>query len=116
VILSTAPSAPPTHWKQTTIVLPSEREVEEKEPLAWELKLTRDASARRHYDIHLSLLDPEEEKHPSPCDCYRTKCIVIKSFLAQAEGDDIEDEVEGDVEDVLEEEDDEDSPIESGEE
>lgn len=113
LVLSTAPSAPPTHWKQTAIVLPEERSVEEAEPLAWELTLSRDAEAVRHYNIELTLLDPEEEKHPTPCSCHMTKCIVIRKFMEQQEdaededydeedGSIMEDEEDGDYESDVE--------------
>lgn len=105
LILSTAPSAPPTHWKQTAIVLPEERSVEEAEPLAWELTMTRDPEANRHYNIELTMLDPEEEKHPTPCSCHMTKCIVIRTFIEQQE--------EGEDEDF--DEDDEDMDDDDGE-
>ena len=110
LVLSTAPSAPPTHWKQTAIVLPEERTVEDAEPLAWELTLTRDPEAHRHYNIELTLLDPEKEKHPAPCNCHMTKCIVIRKFMEQQE--DAEDD-EFDEEEEDDEMDDEDGDYES---
>lgn len=83
-ILSTSPFDPPTHWKQTVIVLPGETEVEEQEPIAYELLLTRTEETSRSYNICLTILDPEKEKHPVPCHCYLTKCIVIKTYLEQS--------------------------------
>lgn len=83
VILSTSPLDPLTHWKQTVIVLPDEIEVEEQEPIAYELLLTRSEEMSHSYKICLTILDPEKEKHSTPCDCYLTKCIVIKTFLQQ---------------------------------
>lgn len=85
VVLSTSPAHPDTHWKQTVIVLPVELEVEKDEPIAWELELQRNSTLSRRYDIRLTMLDPEKELHPSPCDCYYTKCVVIKVFLEQCE-------------------------------
>uniref|UniRef100_A0A1B6DBT6 type I protein arginine methyltransferase n=1 Tax=Clastoptera arizonana TaxID=38151 RepID=A0A1B6DBT6_9HEMI len=81
VVLSTSPWSPETHWKHTVIVLPIELEVEADEPLAWELELKRNNTFSRRYDLKLTMLDPEKEKHPSPCGCYYTKCMVIKTFL-----------------------------------
>lgn len=85
--LSTSPFDPPTHWKQTVIVLPNEIEVEEQEPIGYELLLTRHEETSRSYNICLTILDPDNEKHPVPCDCYLTKCIVIKTFLQQSSTD-----------------------------
>ncbi|XP_034236970.1 protein arginine N-methyltransferase 6 [Thrips palmi] len=114
LVLSTAPSAPSTHWKQTAIVLPEERTVEEAEPLAWELTMTRDPEAVRHYNIELTLLDPEEEKHPTPCSCHMTKCIVIRKFIEQSEEAEDEefDEEEGEDDDEMEDEEEYESDVE----
>lgn len=98
IILSTSPAEPSTHWKQTVILLPIESIVEENEPIAWQLCITLSNENKHQYDIQLTMLDPEKEKHPVPCNCYLTKCIVIKTFLEQCgdepelEGYDIEDE------------------------
>jgi hypothetical protein len=83
--LSTAPTEPTTHWKQTVIMLPHEFSVEEGTPLAWELRLDRTAANCRQYNIEFTELDPEEVKHPVPCMCYMTKCIVMRAFLEQTE-------------------------------
>jgi hypothetical protein len=84
-VLSTAPTEPPTHWKQAVIMLPHEFTVEQGTPLAWELHLHRSALNSRHYSIEFTQLDPEVVKHPVPCMCYMTKCIVIRAFLEQKE-------------------------------
>jgi hypothetical protein len=85
-VLSTAPTETPTHWKQAVILLPHEFTVEEGTPLAWELRLSRSAPNPRHYNIEFTELDPEVIKHPLPCMCYMTKCIVMRAFLEQNEG------------------------------
>jgi hypothetical protein len=82
-VLSTAPTEPPTHWKQALVMLPDECAVEEGAPLAWELRLQRSALDCRHYSIEFTELDPEAVRHPLPCRCYMTKCIVIRAFLEQ---------------------------------
>lgn len=79
--LSTAPDQEPTHWKQTVIVLPTSLEVEEKEPVAFELKLERNNSNRRRYNVAFTMLDATEVPHDIPCDCYMTKCIVTKTYI-----------------------------------
>lgn len=83
MILSTSPKSMKTHWKQTVIVLPVHLEVEENDPVAWELILERNSMNHRMYNINLTMLDPETETHPMPCDCSFMKCKVIKAFLAQ---------------------------------
>lgn len=42
IILSTGPGSPVTHWKQTIILLPEEQDVEEQEPIAFQLDMNRD--------------------------------------------------------------------------
>lgn len=84
-VLSTAPTESPTHWKQTVVMLPREFVVTEGMPLAWELRIHRSGVGCRQYDIEFSELDPEEVKHPVPCRCYMTKCIVIRTYLEQKE-------------------------------
>ena len=80
-LLSTAPTAEPTHWKQTVIVLPSSIEVNEKEPVAFELKLDRNSENPRRYNVAFTMLDASEVLHDIPCDCYMTKCIVTKAYI-----------------------------------
>lgn len=85
VILSTAPEDPVTHWKQITIVLPTEVEVEEGVPIAYELSLTRSSENVRRYDINVSMLDSEEVEHPEYCRCHMTKCILVRAVLENYE-------------------------------
>lgn len=42
VRLDTGPQSPPTHWKQTVIILPEQEEVEVGDPIAFQLDMTRD--------------------------------------------------------------------------
>ncbi|XP_077298918.1 arginine methyltransferase 8 [Arctopsyche grandis] len=83
VILCTAPKSPPTHWKQTVIVLPNELLIEKGQPIAWELNMKRSDESSRRYILQLELLDPTKESHPMPCSCDMTKCIVIRTYLQQ---------------------------------
>jgi hypothetical protein len=85
-VLSTAPGEPCTHWKQAVVMLPREFPVEEGTPLAWELLLRRSALNCRQYNIEFTELDPEAVKHPLPCRCYMTKCIVMRAFLEEKQG------------------------------
>ncbi|XP_044264313.1 protein arginine N-methyltransferase 6 [Tribolium madens] len=85
VTLSTSPEDPETHWKQTTIVLPTEIEVEEKSPIAYELSLARTTENPRRYNIELGMLDPAEVDHPEYCTCHMTKCILVRAMLEKYE-------------------------------
>lgn len=85
VVLSTTPGDPKTHWKQTVIVLPNELTVEEGSPIAFKIYLKRCTDNSRRYNIEFTMLDPEEIRHPEPCECHMTKCIIIKKMLQQYE-------------------------------
>ncbi|KAF0760567.1 putative protein arginine N-methyltransferase 6 [Aphis craccivora] len=80
--LSTSPSSPITHWKQTIIVLPTQIEVEEGDAVMFNVQFSRNSPNSRHYSINLEMLDSEHEAHPNPCDCNQTKCKIIKTFLS----------------------------------
>lgn len=98
VILSTKPDKPYTHWKQTVIVLPLELNVEPQEAVGWELTLQRTPDKVRSYSILLTMLDPDEESHPIPCDCSRSKCLVIRTYISQLPPEDEELSTEEDFE------------------
>lgn len=83
--LSTAPSCPPTHWKQTIIVLPVSADVEKDEVIGWSLTLAQTESNPRHYAIQLEVLDPAVEEHPTPCGCQMAKCALIKALMDKEE-------------------------------
>ena len=91
--LDTSPQAPPTHWKQTIIVLPSTISVEEGDLVGWELILNRSPAHRRRYLIELKLLDPEEDEHPVPCACGQARCVVIAAFMAKEDEEPLPDDV-----------------------
>jgi len=83
ITLSTHPSAPPTHWKQTVILLPeqAQEDVDERDPIAFELSIRRNAENNRHYNLELTLIDQEQLEHQLPCNCILTKCILTKAHL-----------------------------------
>ena len=85
VVLSTCPRSPPTHWKQSVVVLPSPIAVEEGDVIGWELNLVQSVQNRRHYVIELNLLDPDTEEHPVPCTCGQAKCVIIAAYLDKEE-------------------------------
>ncbi|XP_074027381.1 arginine methyltransferase 8 [Leptinotarsa decemlineata] len=90
VILSTEPESPPSHWKQTTIVLPTNIQVEESTPMAYDLLLRRSSVDKRKYTIEVTMLDPSEVEHPEYCLCHLTKCILVRAMLEKYEKDDME--------------------------
>ncbi|KAK2587404.1 hypothetical protein KPH14_003119 [Odynerus spinipes] len=81
--LSTGPQDKPTHWKQTIIVLPVDVKIEVDEPVAFNLKLKRNSSKERNYNIELTLLDATEVEHEIPCYCHMPKCLVTSTYLEQ---------------------------------
>lgn len=88
IVLSTNPDTPSgkTHWKQTIVPLPSTIAITEiATPIAFHLQIVRHPENRRHYNILLELLDAENDEieHALPCDCYLTKCILMKAHLEQ---------------------------------
>ncbi|KAG5862439.1 hypothetical protein JTB14_022004 [Gonioctena quinquepunctata] len=94
VNLSTEPDEPPTHWKQTTIVLPSSIQVEDAKPMAYDLLLKRSAENKRRYAIEVTMLDPAEVEHAEYCLCHMTKCILVRAMLEKYEKDDVENSVD----------------------
>lgn len=94
VVLSTSPEDPDTHWKQTVIVLPKERQLEELEPVAYQLSLARTAESNRRYNIEVTMQDPGEVEHPEYCNCHMTKCILVRAMLEKYELDSLSNDVE----------------------
>lgn len=84
VTLSTHPKSLATHWKQTVILLPenAHEDVDERDPIAFELTIRRNESNSRHYNLEVTLIDQELVEHSLPCDCIQTKCILTKAHLA----------------------------------
>ncbi|XP_033335587.2 uncharacterized protein LOC117225896 [Megalopta genalis] len=85
--LSTSPLSEATHWKQTAIVLPADVDVAKDEPVAFKLELKRNSIKPRQYNMELELLDASEVDHDFPCNCYMTKCIVMKTYLYEQTDD-----------------------------
>lgn len=90
VTLSTAPHAQSTHWKQTVIPLPDHivEDVEPRYPIALNVVMRRNEDNSRHYNLEVTMTDPEEVEHSLPCDCILTKCILTKAHLNQMQPDD----------------------------
>lgn len=91
VTLSTSPTADPTHWKQTVILLPDQYQesVEPTEPVAFNLIMRRNEENQRQYKLEVTILDANEVEHPLPCDCNLTKCILVKEHLKLSEAHEI---------------------------
>jgi len=90
VKLDTGPSAPPTHWKQTVIVVPrDDADVEKDEIVGWEITMQQSENNPRHYQLGLGLLDPELDEHPVPCECKMARCALFAALM-QKEDDDFE--------------------------
>ncbi|XP_059478695.1 protein arginine N-methyltransferase 6 [Neocloeon triangulifer] len=85
VQLDTSPYSEPTHWKQTIILWPEDREVEEGDILGFELFLGRSSPVSRSYIMQLTELDPATDEHPVPCECGSAKCDIVRAFLEQNE-------------------------------
>ncbi|XP_072942719.1 uncharacterized protein Art8 [Epargyreus clarus] len=106
VVLSTGPESEQTHWKQTVIMLPAEQEVVEGEPIAFQLDMKRDKMNSRRYNLELTLLDPDTADHPIPCNCYMTKCILIKTVMSQQNREPLnQSNTSGQSQDILEDDD-----------
>lgn len=98
VVLSTAPSAPPTHWKQTSVMLPEPLRVEAAgDPVRFAVTVAADPENERMYDFSVDLLpcggvgggggDDDDGKggeaeitfgdHPPSCDCLQ--CVLVRA-------------------------------------
>ncbi|KAL3288770.1 hypothetical protein HHI36_003204 [Cryptolaemus montrouzieri] len=87
VTLSTSPEDPETHWKQTTIILPTEVETEIGTPISYTLCLNSSEDNFRRYSLEVTMQDPNEVEHPEYCPCYLTKCILVRAMLEKYEKD-----------------------------
>lgn len=88
--LDTGPSGEPTHWKQTVIIVPrNDSDVEKDEIVGWEISMDQSQDNPRHYELSLSLMDPDLDEHPVPCDCQMARCALFAALM-QKEEDDLE--------------------------
>lgn len=55
VILSTSPSSPKTHWKQTTILFPEGYEITAGTPVPGKLFFAKDEENKRRYNLSVTL-------------------------------------------------------------
>ena len=68
VILDTGPAAPPTHWKQTIVLLPEALLVNKGDSLVCKLELQQDRENMRRYNISVELDEEEDEEEDDPED------------------------------------------------
>ena len=61
VTLSTAPSAPSTHWQQTVLFMPDAYFVNKGETLGCQFKMTQDEKIERRYNLSLEILEEESD-------------------------------------------------------
>lgn len=82
LVFSTGPMCPPTHWKQTIILLPSEISLEAGDVFGFSIKLSQSVTNHRHYNIQVVVLSDDND-HPMPCNCGLSRCNVIKAFIQE---------------------------------
>jgi len=61
VLLDTHPVNPPTHWKQSQIVLPQRIKAQKDEVHPWKIGLTRSKSLKRSWELKAEQLDMKED-------------------------------------------------------
>jgi len=61
VLLDTHPVNPPTHWKQSQIVLPERIKVEKDEVHPWKIGLTRSSSLKRSWELMAEQLNMKDD-------------------------------------------------------
>ncbi|QQP55640.1 Uncharacterized protein FKW44_000039 [Caligus rogercresseyi] len=92
--LSTGPSAPPTHWKQTLIPLEKSKNLKKGDKILCDLFLDQSQENLRQYVIQFEILDEENtELHPVPCLCHSYKCDSALALI-NALNDDDDDNIE----------------------
>lgn len=79
--LDCAPTAPPTHWKQTVIYLPEYAQVEQGQPLVFDLLLDRDGPQSRSYSCHVAVTG--WQGHEVDCACI--PCVLVRGGTGEQE-------------------------------
>ena len=107
--LTTSPSSPATHWKQTLVFLPEDIFPLKGEVLPVDIRLKQSSENQRHYKLTIAIQEneametnsegseeeseDEPEEHPIPCPCDRNKCklirLIMEKYQEEEEGGEI---------------------------
>lgn len=109
--LTTSPSAPSTHWKQTLVFLPEDIYPLKGDIVPVNIKLKQSNENQRQYNLTIAIEDKESsmgtsssenenenenesedeiDEHPIPCSCDRNKCKLIKLIMEKYDEENIE--------------------------
>ena len=103
--LTTHPSSPSTHWKQTLVFLPEDIYPLKGESVPVDIHLQQREENQRHYNLTIAIQDDqdmdaettsseeeeeEEEEHPIPCPCDRAKCKIIRMIMEKYDEENID--------------------------
>ena len=103
--LTTSPSSPATHWKQTLVFLPEDIYPVKGETVPVDIRLKQSTENQRHYNLTIAIQEDqamettsesseeESEEHPIPCPCDRHKCKLIRMIMEKYEAEE-EDAIE----------------------
>jgi len=91
VTLDTSPTAPDTHWKQTTFLLPTGLPLQVEQPIQCRIRMTTDSENQRHYNVTIEMRDEtmkddhmednseqEDIEHLADCGCGR--CCLLRAL------------------------------------
>jgi hypothetical protein len=97
VRLTTSPSSPATHWKQTLVFLPEDIYPLKGDTVPVDIRLKQSSENQRHYNLTITIQEnqsmditsesseeeseDEPEEHPIPCPCDRNKCKLIRMII-----------------------------------
>lgn len=103
VRLTTDPSSPSTHWKQTLVFLPEDIYPLKGDSVPVDIHLQQREENQRHYNLTIAIQDDqamdaettsseeeEEEEHPIPCPCDRGKCKIIRMIMEKYDEENID--------------------------
>ena len=101
--LTTHPSSPSTHWKQTLVFLPEDIYPLQGETIPVDIRLQQRVENQRHYNLTIAIQDDqamesessseeeeEEEEHPIPCPCDRGKCKLIRMIMEKYDEENVD--------------------------
>lgn len=77
--LGTGPDRPPTHWRQTTLMLPEWPEVAAKQTVVFQVLLSKSDTSARSYDATVSVSGFDGHE----VDCMCPKCEVVRHYSGE---------------------------------